>query len=106
MIEAGGEEPAFEAGGAEEGLAGDGDTLEGEELFGVGGFVGGDEVGAQVADLGEVFEADDVKVGGGEDVLAGVLRGPGLTLRSAGSGGAPGIGAVGSELPVGNLFRQ
>ena len=106
VIEAGGEEAAFEAGGAEEGLAGDGDALEGEELFGVDGFVGGDEVGAQVGDLMEVFEADDVKVGGGEDVFAGVLGRSGLALGGAGSGGAAGVGSVGSELAVGDLLRQ
>ena len=106
VIEAGGEEAAFEAGGAEEGLAADGHALEGEQFFGVDGFVGGDEVGAEVGDFVEVFQADDGKDGGGEAVLAGVLGGCGLALSGARTGGESGVGAVGSELFGGHILRH
>ncbi|HUI53384.1 MAG TPA: hypothetical protein VLY04_00340 [Bryobacteraceae bacterium] len=101
-IEAGGEEAGFESGGAEEGLLGESDALDGEEFLGVDGLVGGDEVGLEVGDGLEVFEADDGEVGGPEAVLAGVEGGAGLAFGSAGAGGAGGVGAVGGELLVGN----
>ena len=46
----------------------------------------------------EVFEADDGEGGGGEAVLAGILRGAGLALGGARSGGFGGVGAIGGEL--------
>jgi len=49
LIEAGGEHAVFEAGGAEEGLLGGGDALDGEEILGVDGLVAGDEVVLEAA---------------------------------------------------------
>jgi hypothetical protein len=95
LIEAVGEEAGFEAGGAADGLLGDGHALDGEGLLGVGGLVDGDEVGAEMGDLVEVFEADDVEAGGREAVAAGVLGGLGFALGGAGAGGMGGVGAVG-----------
>jgi predicted polyphosphate/ATP-dependent NAD kinase len=46
-----------EAFDAEEGLLGEGDTLDGEELLGVDGLVDGDEVLAEAGDLVEIFGA-------------------------------------------------
>ena len=43
VIEAGGEEARLEARGAEEGLLGEGDALDGEELLRVDGLVDGEE---------------------------------------------------------------
>src|SRR5450759_905793 len=51
LIEAGGEHAVFEAGGAEEGLLGGGDALDGEEFLGVDGLVAGDEVILEVGDF-------------------------------------------------------
>ena len=104
FVQASGEEAGFEGGGAEEGLLGEGDALDGEELLGVDGAVIVDEVGLEVGDGVEVFEADDGEVGGGEAVLAGVLGGAGLALGGARAGGAGGVGAVGGELLFGDGF--
>jgi len=41
-VETGGKQAGFEAGGAEDGLLGDGHALEGEQLLGVDGAVEGD----------------------------------------------------------------
>jgi len=90
--------PALEVGDAEDGLLGQGDALDGEQLLGVDGPVDGDQVGAEAGDFLEVFEADDGEVGGSEAVLAGVLRGTGLAFGGAGSGGMGRIGAVRGEL--------
>jgi hypothetical protein len=97
FVERGGEEAGFEAGGAEDGLLGEGDALDGEEFLGVDGAVDGDEVVCESLDLVEFFESDDGKSGGGEAVLSGVLRGAGFALGGARSGGTPGVGAVGGE---------
>ena len=78
LVETGGEHAVFEAGGAEEGLLGDGDALDGEELLGVDGLVAGDQVFAEPADVTDVFDPDDGERGGGESVLAGVLGGAAL----------------------------
>ena len=43
LVEAGGEEAGFEAGGTEESLLGEGDALEGEEFLGVDGLEDGQE---------------------------------------------------------------
>ena len=83
---------------AEHGLLGQSDALDGEQLLGVDGPVDGNQIGAEMGDFLEVFEADDGEVRGGETVLAGVLGGAGLALGSAGTGGMSGIGAIGSEL--------
>ena len=104
LIEAGGEEAGFEGGGAQQGLLGEGDALDGEQLLMVDGLVDGDEVGLEVGDGVEVFEADDGEVGGGEAVFAGVLSGAGLALRGTGTGGAGGVGAIGGELLLGYGF--
>jgi hypothetical protein len=65
-VEAGGEETGFQAGAAEDGVLGQGDAFEGEELLGIDGLVEGDEVVAEVGDFLEVFEADDGESGAGE----------------------------------------
>ena len=104
LVEAGGEEAGFEARGAEDGLLGEGDALDGEEFLGVDGLVDGDEVGSEMGDLMEVFEADDGEGGGGEAVFAGILGGAGLALRGAGPGGLGGVGAIGGELFLGDGF--
>ena len=80
LVEAGGEEAGLEARGAENGLLGEGDALDGEEFLGVDGLVDVNEVGSEVLDLVEVFEADDGEGGGSEAVLARILRGAGLAL--------------------------
>jgi len=82
------EESGFEAGGAEDGLLGEGDALDGEEFLGVDGVVDGDEVLPEVGDFIEVFQADDGEAGSGEAVFAGVLGRAGLAFRGAGAGGA------------------
>ena len=91
LVHAGGEQAAFEAGGAEHGLLGDGHALEGEQFLGVDGLVAGDEVGAEVSDFLDVFEADDGEAGGGEAMLAGILGGAGLACRRSWSGRTGGI---------------
>jgi hypothetical protein len=106
FAEAVGEEAGFEAGGAEDGLLGEGDALKGEEFLGVDGVVGFDEVFAEVGDLVEVFESDDGEVGGGEAVFAGILGRAELALRGAGAGRPGGIGAIGGELFWGNGKRH
>lgn len=73
LVEATGEEAGFQAGGAEHGLLGQGHTFQGEEFLGVDGLVEGDEVGAEMVERLEVFEADDGEGGAGEAVPAGVL---------------------------------
>jgi hypothetical protein len=55
-----------------------------------------------VGDFLEVFEADDGEGGGGEAMLAAVLRGAGLAFRGAGAGGLGGVGAIGRELFLGD----
>ena len=97
-VEGGGEEAGFEARGAQEGLLGEREALEGEEFLGVDGPVEGHEVVLEMGDLLEVFEADNGEAGGGEAVLAGILRGAGLARRGARAGGFDGIGAIGGEL--------
>jgi hypothetical protein len=95
LAEAGGEETAFEAGGAENGLLGEGHALGPrgypEHLLGIDGLVDGQEVLPEVGDFLEVFEADDGEGGGGEAVLAGILGGAGLALGSARSGRPGGV---------------
>jgi hypothetical protein len=81
-----------------------GDALDGEELLGVDGLVDVNEIVFEFGDGVELFETDDGEVGGGEAVFAGVLRGAGLALRSARSGGFGGVGAVGCEAFAGNGF--
>ena len=102
FVEAGGEEAGLEAGGAEHGLLGEGHALDGEEFLGVDGLVDGDEVGFEMGDFLEVFEADDGEGGGGEAVFAGVLGGAGLAFGGAGAGGLGGVGAIGGELFFGD----
>jgi hypothetical protein len=96
-VEAGGEEARFEAGAAEDGVLGQGDAFEGEELLGIDGLVEGDEVVAEMGDFLEVLEADDGEGRAGELVLAGILGGASLALGGAGSGRAGGVGAIGGE---------
>src|SRR5207247_265405 len=84
LIETSGKKAGFEAGGAEEGLLGESDALDGEELLGVDGFVVGQEVVFEMGDIVEIFEADDGERGRGEAVFAGVLGGAGLALQGAG----------------------
>jgi hypothetical protein len=104
LIEAGSEHAGMKALGAEEGLLGERDALDGEEFLGVDGLIGGDGVFAEAGDFVDLFEADDGEGGGGESVFAGVLGGAGLALRGAGSGGEGGVGAIGGELFFGYGF--
>jgi hypothetical protein len=62
LVEAGGEESAFEAGGAEEVLLGDGDTPDGEEFLGIHGLVEGEEVGAEFDDIFETLKDGDGEI--------------------------------------------
>ena len=66
FVEAGGEETIFEGGGAEEGELRQGDAFQGEEFLGVDGLVAGDEVGAEVGQDVDWFEADEGVVFGVE----------------------------------------
>jgi hypothetical protein len=84
LIEEGGGQAGVEAFDAEEGLLGEGDALDGEELLGVDGLVDGDEVIAEAGDLVDFLEADDGESGGGESVFTGVLGGAGFAFRGAG----------------------
>ena len=102
LIEATGEEAGLEAGRAEHRLLGQGDAFDGKELLGIDRLVDGDEVGLQIGDLPEVFEADHGECGGGEAVLTSVLRGAGLAVGRGGSGGLSGVGAIGGQLFLGD----
>jgi hypothetical protein len=102
LIHAVGGGAGFEAGGAEDGLLGESDALDGEDLLGIDGLVEGDGVVAEAGDFVELLEADDGEGGGGEAVFAGVLGGAGFALGGAGPGGAGGVGAVGGELLFGD----
>ncbi len=102
LVEASGEEAGLKARGAEESLLGEGEALDGEEFLGVDGLVDGQEVGSEMGDLLEVFEADDGEGGGSEAVFAGILCGAGLPLRGAGPGGLGGVSAIGGELFLGD----
>ena len=93
-----GEESGLEGGHAEEVELGESDALDGEELLGVGGMVGGDGVLAEVGESVELFETDDGELRGGESVFAGVLGGTGFALGGLGAGGFDGVGPVGGEL--------
>jgi hypothetical protein len=95
LIEEGGTQAGVEALDAEEGLLGESDTLDGEELLGVDGLVDGDGVFAEAGDLVEIFETDDDEGGGGEPVFAGVLCGAGFAFGGAGSGGLGCVGPIG-----------
>jgi hypothetical protein len=88
----GAEHPGFEAGGAEDGLLGEGDAFDGVALLGVLRLVELDGVGDEVFDLVVVFEIAGSVGDGGESMFAGVLAG-------AGSGGFGGVGSICSLLP-------
>ena len=64
LVEEGGEESAFEAGGAEELLLSDGDAPDGGEFLGVRGLVEGDEVFEEFGDIVEAFEDRDGEIVG------------------------------------------
>jgi hypothetical protein len=98
FVEAVGEEAGLQAGGAEDGLLGEGHAFQGDEFLGVDGLVDGDEIALEIGDFLEVFEADDGEGGCCEAVLDGVLSGAGLTLGSARAGGEGGVGAIGGKL--------
>ena len=104
MVEAGGEEPAFEAGGAEEVLLGEGDALDGVKLLAIDGLIDGDEVGAEFDDVVEALEDRDGEIGGGEEVFAGVLGRSGFAFGGAGARGTAGVGLVGGELSGGDFL--
>jgi len=95
FIEAGGEEAGLEASGAEDGLLLESDALEGVEFLGIDGLVDGDEIGLEMGDFLEVFEAGDAETGGGEEVLARVLGGAGFAFGGTGPSGMGGIGLIG-----------
>jgi hypothetical protein len=100
-----GEEAGLEAGGAKDGLLGEGDALDGEEFLGIDGLVDGHGVGFEIGDFVDVFEADDGEGGGSEAVFTGILGGAGLAFGGARAGGTSGVGAIGGELFAGNGFR-
>ena len=104
FAEAVGEEAGFEAGGAEDGLLGEGDALDREEFLGVDGLVEVHQVFPEVGDLIEVFEADDGEAGSREAVFAGILGRTELAFWGAGAGGPGGVGAIGGELFRGNVL--
>ncbi len=104
FIHGGGVEAGFEGGAAEERLLGEGDALDGEQLLGVNGLVGGDGVGAEIFEGIELFEADDGELGGGEAVLTGILRRSRFALRCAGTGGVCGVGAISGQTLFGDGF--
>ena len=85
LIEADGKQAAMQAFDAKESLLGKGDALDGEELLGVDGLVGGDGVFAKIGDLVDLFETHDGKGGGGE-------------TRAYGSFGRSGFCPPGSEV--------
>ncbi len=70
IVQGGGEEAGIETGGAEDELLRDGHALEREHFLGVDRAIAGDEVGFEIADLVDVFEADDAEGRGGEGVRA------------------------------------
>ena len=102
LVEAGGEEAGLEAGSADESLLSEGDALQGEEFLGVDGLVESGEVGGEMGDLIQIFEADDCKGGGGEAVRAGIAGGAGLAFRGARAGGVGGVGPIGGALLFGD----
>src|SRR5580704_19476495 len=101
LVEHSGEEADFQADGAQAGLVGDGDLLDGFHFGGVAGVVGGREVEAEVGDVFEVFEVGDVVGVGVEPVFAGVLGRTGPSLGCARTGGVLGVGAVRGDLLFG-----
>jgi hypothetical protein len=102
FTEAGDEEAGLETRGAKECLLGERDAFNGEEFLGVNGLVDGEEVGAEMVDFVELFEADDGKGGGRESVAAGVACGAGFAFRGARAGGPGSVGAIGRELLFGD----
>jgi len=106
VVERGGEEAAFEASGAQQGLLGEGDALDGEKLLGVDGVVDFDEVGAEIDDVVGLFEEDDGEGGCQESVFAGVLGRSGFAFGGTRTRRAGGVGLVGGELFVGDLVGQ
>jgi hypothetical protein len=106
FVEAGGEEAGFQAGDTEDGLLGEGHAFDGEEFLGIDGLVEVDEVGLEIGEILEVFEADDGVSFGGESVFAGVLSGTGFAFRGARAGGFGGIGAIGGELLGGDVVLR
>ena len=95
LVEAMGEEAAFDAVTTHDGMMGGSHALDGIELTGVDGLEGGDEAGLDVGDGIGVFDADDGEERGSEAVFAGVLGGSGFALGGARSGGFSGVGAIG-----------
>ncbi|HTX35266.1 MAG TPA: hypothetical protein VME43_09595 [Bryobacteraceae bacterium] len=83
LVDTGGEEAGFEAGGAQDGVAGEGNALQGGEFLEVDWVVDGDEVGFDVGDFVEVLGADDDEIGGGEAMFPGVLGRAGFALGKA-----------------------
>lgn len=99
-----GEQSGFQAGGAQDGLLGQGGSLQGEEFLGVGGLVDVNEIGAEAGDFGGVLNAGDGEGDRGEAVADGVLGRAGFAGGRFGSGGASGVGAVGGLSAVGGGF--
>jgi hypothetical protein len=101
VVEAGGEESRFEARCAKECLLGKRDAFKGEEFLGVDGLEDGREVGEEMGDLIQIFEADDGKGGGGEAVQTSIAGRAGLSFRCARTGGMLGVGAIRGALFLG-----
>jgi len=101
FVEGGGEQAAFEAGGAEDGLLGEGGALEREKLLGVDGLVKSDQIFAETGDFVEIFEADHCKAGGGKTVFPGILGRTGFAFGGAGAAGKRAVAAAGLGLLFG-----
>jgi hypothetical protein len=98
------EEAGFETGGAEDGVLGQSDALDGEQFLSVDGLVDGDEVGAESGNGLAILDADDGEIGGSEAMATGILGGAGLTGGGARAGGAGGVGAIGGVPLWGDEF--
>jgi len=98
LVEARGEEPRFQTSGAEHGLLGQSDALDGEEFLSIDWLIDGNEVGLQVIDFIQVFETDNGEYGASEIVFAAPWRTESRLFRSglAGNSGRRGRGGPGS----------
>jgi hypothetical protein len=72
FLQAEGDEAAFDAVGTQQGVPGESEALDGEELLGVDGLVDGDQIGFEVGDGVDLFDADGGEARGIEEMLASV----------------------------------
>lgn len=102
LVERGGEDAGFDAGAAEDVLLGDGHALNGEEFLRIDRAIAGDQVGLQVRDFIELFEAHDSEGRGAEAMFDGIARGARFALGRTWAGGTLRVGAIGGE----SFFRN